>query len=109
LAGVLAMNPSVLLLDEPTAYLDPRGRRDFIQLIDKLPGTKLIATHDLEMVLDLCSRVIILDSGRVVADGPANELLANQFVMEMHGLEVPYRLRSVGTRSLTHSRPTTHD
>jgi cobalt/nickel transport system ATP-binding protein len=101
LAGVLAMNPSVLLLDEPTAYLDPRGRRDFIQLIDKLPGTKLIATHDLEMVLDLCSRVIILDSGRVVADGPANELLANQFVMEKHGLEVPYRLRSVATRSLT--------
>ena len=69
LAGVLAMRPAVLLLDEPSAFLDP-GRRDLIELIRKLPGTKLIATHDLDLVLDLCPRVLILDAGKVAADGP---------------------------------------
>ena len=69
LAGVLACNPSVLVLDEPTANLDPRGRRRFIQLIRGLSATKLIATHDLEMVLELCNRTVLLDSGRVVANG----------------------------------------
>lgn len=93
LAGVLAMHPTVLLLDEPSAFLDPRGRRDLIGLISKLPGTRLIATHDLDLVLDLCSRVLVLDAGKLVADGPAGELLADPELIEKHGLEVPYRLR----------------
>jgi cobalt/nickel transport system ATP-binding protein len=93
LAGVLAMRPAVLLLDEPSAFLDPRGRRDLIELIRKLPGTKLIATHDLDLVLDLCPRVLILDAGRIAADGPAAKLLADTELMERHGLEVPHRLR----------------
>jgi cobalt/nickel transport system ATP-binding protein len=93
LAGVLAMRPGVLLLDEPSAFLDPRGRRDLIELIRKLPGTKLIATHDLDLVLDVCPRVIVLDAGKLVADGPARELLANPEIIEKHGLEIPYRLR----------------
>jgi cobalt/nickel transport system ATP-binding protein len=92
LAGVLAMRPAVLLLDEPSMFLDPRGRRDLIGIIRQLPGTKLIATHDLDLVLDLCPRVIVLDGGRVAADGPAAELLANPELMDRHGLEVPYRL-----------------
>jgi energy-coupling factor transporter ATP-binding protein EcfA2 len=96
LAGVLAMQPAVLLLDEPTAFLDPRGRRDLIRLIQQLPGTKLIATHDLDLVLDLCSRVIVLDAGRVFADGPTDQVLANSVLMDAHGLEVPYRLRRLG-------------
>ena len=71
LAGVLACRPSVLVLDEPTANLDPRARRRFMQLAQSLSCTKLIATHDLEMVLELCPRTLLLDSGRVVADGPS--------------------------------------
>ncbi len=93
LAGVLAMGPEILLLDEPSMYLDPRGRRELIRLLQKLPGTKVIASHDLEMVLETCARVVVLDRGRVAADGPAAELLADEAMMEAHGLEVPYSLR----------------
>jgi cobalt/nickel transport system ATP-binding protein len=93
LAGVLAMRPAVLLLDEPSMFLDPRGRRELIGVIRGLPGTKLIATHDLELVLDTCPRVLVLDGGKLAADGPAEKLLADAVLMEKHGLEVPYRLR----------------
>jgi cobalt/nickel transport system ATP-binding protein len=93
LAGVLAMRPAVLLLDEPSAFLDPRGRRDLICLIRGLPGTKLIATHDLDLVLDLCPRVLVLDGGKLAADGPAAKLFADAELMEKHGLEVPHRAR----------------
>ena len=64
-----------------------------IDVIRTLPGTKLIATHDLDLVLDLCPRVLVLDAGRLAADGPADRLLADADLMERHGLEVPYRLR----------------
>jgi cobalt/nickel transport system ATP-binding protein len=93
LAGVLAMRPAVLLLDEPSMFLDPRGRRELIGVIRGLPGTKLIATHDLDLVLDLCPRVLVLDGGKLAADGPAAKLLADPELMDGHGLEVPYRLR----------------
>ncbi|MDY3551355.1 ABC transporter ATP-binding protein [Gemmata sp. JC717] len=93
LAGVLAMRPAVLLLDEPSMFLDPRSRRELIGLVRDLPGTKLIATHDLDLVLDTCPRVLVLDAGRIAADGPAEKLLADPELMERHGLEVPYRLR----------------
>src|SRR5438445_285047 len=68
LAGVLAMRPEVLLLDEPSMDLDPRGRRELIALLNGLGGTKVIASHDLEMVLRTCARVIVMDGGQVVAD-----------------------------------------
>jgi cobalt/nickel transport system ATP-binding protein len=93
LAGVLACSPSVLVLDEPTANLDPRGRRRFIELIPSLPATKLIATHDLEMVLELCNRVILLDAGRVVAQGPTRTLLGDPNLLDAHGLEIPLSLK----------------
>jgi cobalt/nickel transport system ATP-binding protein len=93
LAGVLACRPSVLVLDEPTANLDPRARRRFIQIVQNLNCTKLIATHDLEMVLDVCPRTLLLDSGRVVADGPSREVLGDSTLMEAHGLEQPLSLR----------------
>ncbi len=92
LAGVLACEPSVLVLDEPTSGLDPRGRREFMALLSEVAATKLIATHDLEMVVELCSRSIVLDGGRVVADGPTLELLANEELMLAHGLERPHSL-----------------
>jgi cobalt/nickel transport system ATP-binding protein len=93
LAGVLAMRPEVLLLDEPSSHLDPRGRREFIRLIQGLDVTRLIASHDLELILETCQRCMVLDRGRLVAEGPARALLADAALMEAHGLEVPYSLR----------------
>ena len=92
LAGVLAMKPGILLLDEPSMFLDPRGRRELIRTVLGLLTTLLLATHDLEMVLDTCPRTIVLDGGKIVADGPTADLLANAELMEAHGLEVPGRL-----------------
>ena len=92
LAGVLACEPEVLLFDEPTANFDPRGRREFIELCKRLPMAKLIASHDLEMVLALCSRVLLLDGGTLIADGPSREVLGNEPLMLKHGLEKPHSL-----------------
>jgi cobalt/nickel transport system ATP-binding protein len=96
LAGVLAMRPEILLLDEPSQGLDPRGRRGFIQVVNALNVTKIIAAHDLEMILQTCRRALILDQGRVVADGAARELFADAKLMEAHGLEVPHSLTAHG-------------
>jgi cobalt/nickel transport system ATP-binding protein len=93
LAGVLAMRPPVLLLDEPSMHLDPRGRRELIHLLNGLGGTRVIASHDLELILQTCGRVLLLDRGRLTADGPAHTVLADAALMEVHGLEVPYSLR----------------
>jgi cobalt/nickel transport system ATP-binding protein len=92
LAGVLAMRPRVLLLDEPSMYLDPRGRRGLIELLNQLPGTLVIASHDLELVLRTCPRALLLDAGRIIADGAATSILADAALMEAHGLEVPASL-----------------
>jgi cobalt/nickel transport system ATP-binding protein len=97
LAGVLAMRPEILLLDEPSMYLDPRGRRELIGLMNNLAVTKVIASHDLEMIRETCRRVLLLDGGRVRADGPTDEILADAGLMAAHGLEVPH--------SLSHHRP----
>jgi len=93
LAGVLAMKPSVLLLDEPSMFLDPRGRRELIRTITELSGAVLIATHDLDLVLETCPRTIILDAGQIVADGRTITVLSNAELMHTHGLEVPHRLQ----------------
>ncbi|MCS7047019.1 MAG: energy-coupling factor ABC transporter ATP-binding protein [Gemmataceae bacterium] len=93
LAGVLAMRPEVLLLDEPSMFLDPRGRKELLQLLRSLGGTQLIASHDLDFILDRCSRVLLLDRGRLIADGPTATVLSDAALVEAHGLEVPYRLR----------------
>lgn len=92
LAGVLACQPQVLVFDEPTANFDPRGRREFIALCRRLPGTKLIASHDLEMILALCSRLLVLDGGRLVASGGARAILGDEELMLRHGLEKPHSL-----------------
>lgn len=93
LAGVLACEPAILVLDEPTSDLDPRGRRELKTLLSNIPATKLIATHDLELVVEMCSRVIVLDHGRVVAEGTTVELLNDEALMLAHGLERPHILR----------------
>ena len=93
LATILSIRPDIILLDEPTSNLDPRARRKVIEVIRSLKVTKVIATHDLEMALELCERGIILDSGSVVADGPILRILKDKSLLEAHGLEVPYSLR----------------
>jgi cobalt/nickel transport system ATP-binding protein len=92
LAGVLAMRPEILLLDEPSMYLDPRGRRELIRLINGLTVTKMIAAHDLELVRETCRRVLLLDGGRLIKDGPTRDILTDAQLMEAHGLEVPHSL-----------------
>ncbi len=87
IATVLAMAPRVLVLDEPSAGLDPRSRRTLIELLDQLPQTMLISTHDLRLVGELCPRTVVLDEGRIVADGPTSKLLGDQVLLEAHGLE----------------------
>jgi energy-coupling factor transporter ATP-binding protein EcfA2 len=94
LAGVLACEPAVLVLDEPSANLDPRARRRFIQILRDLSCTKLIATHDLELVLEVCERTVVLDHGRVAAEGESRAILGDAALMESHGLEQPLSLRN---------------
>ncbi len=89
IATVLAMQARVLALDEPSSGLDPRGRRALIELLRGLPQTMLVASHDMLLVRDLCPRTIILDGGRIVADGPTPELLADEALLKAHGLEMP--------------------
>ena len=91
LAGILAMEPRFLLLDEPTQDLDPRGRRGLMAILKELPQGKLIASHDLDFILDTCSRTIVFDRS-VIADGATRDMLADAALMEQHGLEVPMRL-----------------
>lgn len=93
LAGVLACQPRILALDEPTSDLDPRGRRELKDFLKQIPVTKLIATHDLEMVVELCTRVVVMDAGRIVAEGLVVELLNDEALMLAHGLERPHVLR----------------
>jgi cobalt/nickel transport system ATP-binding protein len=89
IAGVIAMQPEVMLMDEPTSDLDPRGRRELQAILAGLPITRLVSSHNLEFVLETCDRVLLLDDGRLCADGPARRVLADSALMHQHGLEVP--------------------
>ncbi len=95
IAGVLAMQPQVLVLDEPSAQLDPRSRRQLIELLDTLPLTQLIATHDLDLALELCDRTIVLSKGRIVFDGATERVMCDPELLAEHALESP----------LSYSRP----
>ncbi|MBF0498858.1 MAG: ABC transporter ATP-binding protein [Candidatus Riflebacteria bacterium] len=89
IAGVLACEPRLLVLDEPTSDLDPRGKRELLALLKTLPIAHLLVSHDLEWARALCTRAILLDAGRVITDGPIDTLLANEPLMLAHGLECP--------------------
>lgn len=89
IAGVLAMNPQVLVFDEPSAQLDPRSRRQLINLLQNLPLTQLIATHDLDMALELCDRTIVLSQGQVVYDGKTEQVMSDPDFLVQHALEPP--------------------
>ncbi len=92
LATILSLTPDIILLDEPSVALDPRNRRQLIKLLNSFEHLKIIATHDLDLVLDTCQRTIILADGRIVADGPTQELLTNRKLLEDNGLELPLSL-----------------
>lgn len=89
IASVLSMEPEILVLDEPTSGLDPRARRSLIKLLHELPLTMLVSTHDMRMVEELFPRLVIMDEGRIVADGPSASILSNATLLEAHGLEAP--------------------
>ncbi len=89
-ATVLSMHPEILVLDEPSSNLDPAGRRELAEVLQALPVTLLMVTHDLPYALQLCARSVVLDDGVVVADGPTRELLADTDLLAAHRLELPY-------------------
>lgn len=89
IATVLSMRPQILVLDEPSAGLDPRARRGLINLLRDLPITMLVSSHDLRMVRELFPRMVIMDEGKIVADGPTLDLMDNEALLESHGLEKP--------------------
>lgn len=93
LASVLACQPEVIVLDEPSANLDPRHRRQLIGWMQGWPGCLLVATHDLDLALEATSRCVLLEGGRIIADGPSEGILRDQALLEAHGLELPLRLQ----------------
>ncbi len=94
IASVLSMNPDVLIMDEPTAALDPKSRRRLIGLLNSFNHTKIITSHDLDMVWETCSRVIVIKEGEVAADGPTMDILANEELLDSCGLELPLSLQN---------------
>ncbi len=95
IATVLAMNPAAVLMDEPTSALDPYYRRVVIRAIGNMEQTKLIAAHDLDMIWDTCQRVILLDGGEIMADGPKETILRDKKLLEQHHMELPLRFQNV--------------
>ncbi|MBC7263646.1 MAG: ABC transporter ATP-binding protein [Chloroflexi bacterium] len=89
IATVLSMQPTLLVLDEPSLGLDPRARRELIDLLAALPQTMLVASHDMLLVRDLCERTVILDQGKIVADGRTADILQDTTLLKEHGLELP--------------------
>ncbi|MDX9871133.1 MAG: ABC transporter ATP-binding protein [Clostridia bacterium] len=94
IAAVLSMQPDILLMDEPTAGLDPQARRRIMNLLNSFSHTKIITSHDLDMVWTVCRRVILLKGGTVAADGPAEEILTDARLLESCGLELPLSLQN---------------
>jgi cobalt/nickel transport system ATP-binding protein len=90
IAGVLAMQPDIVVLDEPTANLDPAARSELTEVLASLDVTQLIVTHDLLYALEVCERSVIIDSGVIVADGPTRDLLANTALLAQHRLALPF-------------------
>jgi cobalt/nickel transport system ATP-binding protein len=89
IATVLAMHPSLLVLDEPSANLDPRSRRELIEVLDRVERTMLVVTHDLPLAAVLCERAVVLSGGRIVADGPCPDILRDAALLAAHDLELP--------------------
>jgi cobalt/nickel transport system ATP-binding protein len=93
LAAVLSMQPAILILDEPTSNLDPRSKREMTQLVSDLDITLMIATHDMDLAWAMCDTALVLDNGRLIAHGPAKEIMSDEALMVAHGLALPFDAR----------------
>lgn len=92
IATILSMTPDIIIMDEPSAALDPKNRRNLIQLMNSFDNLKIITSHDLDFIMDTCNRVILIDNGSVIQDGQAKDILQNEKLLEAHGLELPLSL-----------------
>jgi cobalt/nickel transport system ATP-binding protein len=93
IATILAMRPDIVLMDEPSVALDPRNRRRLINILNEMPQMKLIASHDLDFILDTCERTILMDEGTIIFDGKTSEVMRDKDLLELHGLELPLRFQ----------------
>ncbi len=100
IATILAMDPKIMLMDEPSAALDPRNRRMLINTLQQIPVTKIIASHDLDMILETCTRVILINNGEIVADGETLTILSNKKLLEDNNLELPFCLAGIPMKSV---------
>lgn len=94
IASVLSMEPDVLIMDEPTSALDPKARRKLINLLNTFEHTKVITSHDLDMVLDTCNRIMVIKNGEIIADGDAKKILSDKKLLENSGLEMPLSIQN---------------
>ncbi len=95
IATILSMTPDIILMDEPSIALDPRNRRNLIRILNSFSHLKIIASHDLDMVLETCNRTILMKDGEIVVDGNTEEILRNQKLLEECGLELPFCLQKI--------------
>ena len=93
LATILSMEPEILLLDEPSVVLDPKNRRNLIRILNEIPEAKIIASHDLDLIMDICERTILLHNKKIVRDGDTKDILRDQKLLEENGLELPLSLQ----------------
>lgn len=93
IAAVMALGPDILAMDEPAANLDPKSRRLLINLLKTFSHSRIIASHDLDLILDVCSRCIVIREGTVAADGPTLDILSNKTLLEENNLELPLSLQ----------------
>ena len=93
IAAVIAMEPDILVMDEPAASLDPKSRRDVIGLLNTFAHSKIVASHDLDLILDVCARCLVIRDGAIVADGPAAAILSDAALLEENNLELPLTLQ----------------
>ncbi|WP_022773798.1 energy-coupling factor ABC transporter ATP-binding protein [Butyrivibrio sp. AE2015] len=91
IATILAMEPDIIIMDEPSVALDPRNRKNLIGILNEIDALKLITSHDLDFVMDTCERTILIDDGKIIADGKTDEILRDKELLEYHGLELPLR------------------
>ena len=95
IAGILSMRPDIILMDEPTIALDPKNRRNLINILNSIDALKVIASHDLDMILDTCERTILMNNGRIIKDGRTEEILRDKVLLEDNGLELPLSLNGL--------------
>ncbi len=95
IATILSMKPDIIIMDEPSIALDPRNRKNLIKILNEINALKLITSHDLDFVMDTCKRVLLLDDGRIIADGKAEDILRDEQLLTSHGLELPLSLSRI--------------